>query len=363
MHFRLNRRATGIVAAGMAAAAVTATAGPAVAAPAGPRAVPPACTYRLDTRLPIPAGEQQAAVTGTDGAATFIGTASTLVFDAPFHAVVWRNGVATELPTPAGFSSVAEAINHRGDVVGLITELGGNSVPVLWRGGRLIELAHDPKESALAEGINDAGQIVGTANVGGPSDQTRGVAWSVNAPTQVTGIPTPAGFGWGSATSILADGTLVADIFPLDPAAAGTIGIGTVAGLRPVAAPAEATGTVTPSGAAGAFVAGEYVTTVDTDVVGRAVRWKNGVPETLSPKLEASATAVNSAGTTAGLQFAGLSPRAVVWTPDGALVPLPVITTGPTPTDSRAAAVTEDDAVGGTLATAQGDRPVGWHCR
>jgi uncharacterized membrane protein len=359
MRFRLLHPA----AAGLAAAAVTATAGAAAAAPAGPSAVPPACAYRLDTRLPIPVGEAEASVTGTDGTATFIGSADDGQFDSPRHAVVWRNGRATELPTPAKATSIAEAINHGGDVVGFVFS-DGNSVPVLWRGGQMITLAHDPKDSVRAEAINDAGVIVGTVDIGGTSNERRGVTWTVNAPTSVRDIPVPAAWGWGSAASILTDGTLVADIFPLEFTARDAIGIGTVAGVRVVPGPADAVGSVEVRNAAGGYAAGSDFVNGEFDLENRAVRWKGGVPETLSPKAQASASGVNSSGTTVGDRFGDVTPQAVVWTADGTQLTLPVITTGPVPVATDAGAVTEDDSVGGSVTSSSGlQNPVVWHCR
>jgi uncharacterized membrane protein len=358
MRSRLFYLAAGTVAAGVAAAAVTTAAGQAGAAPARPSAEPPACTYRLDTRLPLPTGFSNADLQGADRSGTlFIGSATHREVDDTSRAVLWRNGQATLLPTPTGFSSTAIGVNARGDVVGLIAK--DLAVPVLWRNGRMIELTHDPKVGARAEAINAAGQIVGTQDAGTDTEST-GLVWTVNAPTASRPIPVAPGYGWGSAKTLGDTGDLVADIFPLDPATQDVIGVGSVNGVRPVAGPPDSVGTVDAHDSAGAFIAGDEFVTGEIDLEERAVRWKSGEPTVLS-KVASRAFGVNSTGTVAGFDESN-GPQAVVWTAAGTQLQLPVITTGPAATGSLAFTMAENGAVGGNLVTPQGDRPVVWHC-
>jgi uncharacterized membrane protein len=364
MRSRLLHPAAGIVAAGLAAAAVTTTAGPAAAAPARPGAIPPACSYRLDTRLPVPTGFSAATLSrGDTSGAFYIGSASHREIDDTFHAVRWHDGRVTVLPLPAGFTdSFANAVNTRGDVVGEISGPDFITVPVVWRDGRVIQLSHDPKASARAEAINAAGQIVGTQDTANSNDRT-GLVWTVNAPTSSRPIPVPDGFGWGSATALTDTNVLVADLFPTDPTTApDVIGFGTVSQLRTAPGTADAVGAVAPNDAAGSFIAGDEFVTGDIDLEDRAVRWKGGVPELLS-KTASRAFGVNSSGTAAGDDFGPLRVAAVVWTPSGTQVTLPVITTGPAITSSDAATIAADGTVGGNVTASTGiANPVLWHC-
>jgi uncharacterized membrane protein len=361
MRSRPFHLAAGALAVGVVAAGVTIVAGSAGAAPAaGPRAVPPACTYRLDTRLPIPTGFSAANLDGGDKSGSFyIGSATHREVDDTFHAVRWHNGQATVLPTPAGFNSVAQDVNARGDVVGLI--FNDLSVPVLWRDGRMIELAHDPKLSVRAEAINTAGQIVGTQDSPDGNSHT-GLVWNVNAPTSSRPIPVPDGYGWASATTLTDTNVLVADLFPTSPTTApDVIGFGTVSRLRTAPGTAEAVGAVAPNDGAGSFIAGDEFVTGDFDLEERAVRWKAGVPELLS-KSPSRAFGVNSTGTATGNDNSRGS-EAVVWTPSGTRIALPVITTGPSITSSSAATISEAGTVGGNITSSTGaGTPVLWHC-
>jgi probable HAF family extracellular repeat protein len=85
-------------------------------------------------------------------------------------AVVWQRGVLTDLGAlVAGYSSIAESINSRSEVVGVsengqIDPLTGNyeAVAVLWKDGS-VNLGTLGGNQSVANAINDRGQVVGAA--------------------------------------------------------------------------------------------------------------------------------------------------------------------------------------------------------
>jgi probable HAF family extracellular repeat protein len=79
------------------------------------------------------------------------------------HAVLWRNGVPTDIGVlqPNG-SSVAHAINNHDEVVGTADGLAGKTV-FLYNNGRMSDLGI---QRGRAFAINDKRQIVGTQQVG-----------------------------------------------------------------------------------------------------------------------------------------------------------------------------------------------------
>jgi len=89
---------------------------------------------------------------------------------------VWRNGVMTPLPTLGGNNGMAQGINNRGQVVGVVQNAiadqncdpYGDEEPVIWAKGRAWELPNFPGDLVgAARVINDRGQIIGWS---GPCD-------------------------------------------------------------------------------------------------------------------------------------------------------------------------------------------------
>src|SRR5260370_27039504 len=78
------------------------------------------------------------------------------------QAVLWRHGKMIRLGTLGGQSSVARAINDRGQVVGDSDLASGESHGFLWQRGKMT----DPGVLS-ANDINNAGDYVGAANVPG----------------------------------------------------------------------------------------------------------------------------------------------------------------------------------------------------
>jgi len=78
------------------------------------------------------------------------------------RAVVWRDGVATALPLPAGATaSYGDAVNERGDVLGAVRE-GTRTRAVLWHDGRVRYLVAGDAPRQSFYDLNDRGVAVGT---------------------------------------------------------------------------------------------------------------------------------------------------------------------------------------------------------
>jgi uncharacterized membrane protein len=358
MRTRLLQRSVAAAAAVAAVATVLWPVGQAVAAPAGDRnAAPRACSWRLDTRLPLPAGLTSASITATDGATGFTGVATNFSMNDEFHAVVWQAGRASVLPTPAGASSMAFGMNRGGDVVGVVFPgSGGGNQPVLWRAGRLVPLGTAPAVGDwVARDINDAGLIVGDVRDSDTGNQA--VVWSAAEPAKFAFVRSAAPIS--SIAAVTEAGVLAGNaVSTTGTTTAGAVVAGTVAdGLHVVPSPAGAAG-ASVSAANGGYLAGQYVPTGGTDP--NAVLWSDQAPQVLS-KDNTEALGVNSHGLATGVDFT--TGGAVVWS-GGTEQRLPVISPGPASTFSVGNVVTEDGAVGGSVTLDNGDsRPVVWHCR
>jgi probable HAF family extracellular repeat protein len=83
-------------------------------------------------------------------------------------AFLWENGAMKDLGnlggtnSPLGAPGIANALNNRGQVVGVMT-LPGDLIkhPFLWDGGKLSDLGSFGGRYSQASGINDAGDVVG----------------------------------------------------------------------------------------------------------------------------------------------------------------------------------------------------------
>jgi probable HAF family extracellular repeat protein len=80
-----------------------------------------------------------------------------------FHAVLWRNGTATDLGTLEGLLLQPLAIDNRGQIVGFAFSPDFTTIlAFLWQNGVATNLGTLPPDVfSLALGINDKGQIVG----------------------------------------------------------------------------------------------------------------------------------------------------------------------------------------------------------
>jgi probable HAF family extracellular repeat protein len=110
-------------------------------------------------------------------------------------AQAWR---LVDLGSLGGSHSCANAINNKGDIVGVSTLKDSQvSHAVLWSKGSLVELgALDGFASADAIGISDGGLIVGEAWIPkGPMDKKRAISWSAKkaATLGIARAQTPGG--------------------------------------------------------------------------------------------------------------------------------------------------------------------------
>jgi probable HAF family extracellular repeat protein len=99
-------------------------------------------------------------------------------------AYLWKTGVTTTLPVPAGFQSTRPyALNSAADVVGVLVNTDGTVVPFLYTGGAIYDLSavNSQLVGGIPVGINDHGQIVVV---------TGGLQFSVNSNVF---LRTPAG--------------------------------------------------------------------------------------------------------------------------------------------------------------------------
>jgi probable HAF family extracellular repeat protein len=92
---------------------------------------------------------------------------------------VWRDGVVRDLGTLGGPDALTQAINERGQIVGISytssipnPDSGIPTIdPFLWEDGRMVDIGTFGGTFSVASFINDQGQVVGTSNLAG--DQTQ----------------------------------------------------------------------------------------------------------------------------------------------------------------------------------------------
>jgi probable HAF family extracellular repeat protein len=78
------------------------------------------------------------------------------------RAFLWDRGRYTILPTPAGMTSYAQAVNNHGQVLGSVSTSDGSITrPVVWSNGRMTYLDPTGTQSLFPEAINDRGQVIG----------------------------------------------------------------------------------------------------------------------------------------------------------------------------------------------------------
>jgi probable HAF family extracellular repeat protein len=94
------------------------------------------------------------------------------------HAVLWQNGVMSDLGMLGGNSSSAGAINDAGQVTGIATTATGETAAFLWQGG----VMHDLGAARAANGINRSGQISGTG-----AGSALATLWTPTTPNGTTG--------------------------------------------------------------------------------------------------------------------------------------------------------------------------------
>lgn len=115
------------------------------------------------------------------------------------HAVTWQDGHITDLGTLGGYLSVAQAINDRGQVVGLALNdipdpvsafglfVGTQMRAFLWLSGVMQDLGTLGGPDAWADAVNERGQVAG-------------IAFTNAVINPITGVPTTDPFLWANGT-------------------------------------------------------------------------------------------------------------------------------------------------------------------
>ena len=83
------------------------------------------------------------------------------------HATLWEGATVKELGTVGGAESLAEGINNSGQIVGWSNTLGGSIHATLWDNGAPMDLETLGGTYSSATAINEVGQVVGEAEIAG----------------------------------------------------------------------------------------------------------------------------------------------------------------------------------------------------
>jgi probable HAF family extracellular repeat protein len=131
------------------------------------------------------------------------------------RAFVWRRGVFSLLPTPAGWRSYGHMINDRGQVLGELVSRDDlyRSRTVVWDRGRMIDLGSLAGGNTVARMINARGEVIGVSEA--RPDEYHPFRW---AHGRMVDLLAGTGAGTGFATDINSSGTVVglADSRPVE---------------------------------------------------------------------------------------------------------------------------------------------------
>ncbi len=118
-------------------------------------------TNGVVTPLPVPSSGAAGNASDINNNADVVGSAY-YTDTKSYRAVIWRNGTIQQIGVlPGDVSSVANAINDAGQVVGYSVSSTGKWRAFLWENGVLRDLGFPAGSQSYAYGINNAGQIVG----------------------------------------------------------------------------------------------------------------------------------------------------------------------------------------------------------
>lgn len=239
---------------------------------------------------------------------------SSVTASGELHAMLWEDGVATDLGTLGGSFSSATAINDRGQIVGSSDTASGEQHAVLWEDGAIVDLGTLPGTGfipgSIAWDINNRGQVVGVSSTASARPlwvaETHAFLWDGGLMIDLGRLPDGT---FSSATSINERG----DIAGLGDGA----GFGSQFGLlwrsNALTMLSEGDGFARAINARGQVAGEGRVAAGQT----RAMLWTNGrlvVLDTLPGGDGARAWDLNNAGQIVGQSFAGPTGTAVTWT-------------------------------------------------
>lgn len=87
------------------------------------------------------------------------------------HAFLWEKGNMTDLGVLGVYASSAQAINERGQIVGISKISNYNDHAFLWEKGEMTDLGTLGGDYSHATGINEVGQIVGDSRISDGGDR------------------------------------------------------------------------------------------------------------------------------------------------------------------------------------------------
>lgn len=128
------------------------------------------------------------------------------------RATLWRDGSVIDLGTLGGTSSVAQAVNDRGHVMGRITAVTGDFRAFLWRDGRMTDLGtlgSGSSTSVSPMALNERDQVVGCSQVP-TADSQHAFLWQDGRMLDLhTALPDGLGDGWSCALALNERGEIV----------------------------------------------------------------------------------------------------------------------------------------------------------
>jgi uncharacterized membrane protein len=257
------------------------------------------------TDLPLPPGYTWTNGESINASGQVAGSSTTL--GPPVYATRWTNGVPEILyalcPT---CWSMGTGINDAGDVVGWSSENGPlGQVPAIWRNGVISALpmpAGDTRGSAVA--INNHGDVIGSTSGGAPG--VRGVIWRNGIPEVLAGTPRAINDAGAIAAVITGVGGVV-----IQPGGA----------ITPLPVPAGSCGA--NSNPQGINELGQVVGSVPYVMIqgfcsAQAAVWNNGqvalLPWPVTASTSSVARQINERGEIAGYApFVGTQQQATLW--------------------------------------------------